>query len=148
LIDLAIDPNERDQLSCSPSPFFSSNVMSTLAVYITFWSNGCGEDGLEWMLTARSTAPDRSTTTFTYRIVLVAPGTDRWIEAHQTPADPLVSDCYGSASLMGAVMLRSSEVLKHVSLDTFDTFVKASEEPGADNPAPDRKLGSFSAHSG
>lgn len=116
--------------------------MSTLEVYITFWNNGSGED---WMLTARSTAPHRNPVTFTYRIVLVAPGTDRWIEAHQTPTDPLTSDRYGSATLMGAVLLRSSEVLKHVSLDTFDALIRASEEPGADNPAPDRKSGSFLA---
>lgn len=114
--------------------------MSALAVYITFWNSGYGEDGVEWMLTARSIAPDRNTTTFTYRIVLVAPGTDRWIEAHQTPADPLAPDRFGSATLMGAVRLRSSEVLDHVSLETFDAFIKVSDEAGTDNPVPDRKL--------
>jgi len=113
--------------------------MSTLAVYITFWNNGYGEDGLEWMLTARSTPRDRSTTTtFTYRIVLVAPGTHRWIEAHQTPADPLAPDRYASPTFMGAVLLKSSEVLEHVSLDTFDAFIKESDEPSAENPVPDR----------
>jgi hypothetical protein len=118
--------------------------MSTLAVYITFWNNGYGEDGLEWMLTARSTTPDRNTTTtFTYRIVLVAPGTHRWIEAHQTPADPLAPDRYASPTFMGAVLLKSSEVLEHVSLDTFDAFIKESDEASADNPVPDRKSDEF-----
>jgi len=122
----------------SAFPVFPSSMMSTLAVYITFWNNGRGEDDVEWMLTARSTAPDRSATTFTYRIVLVAPGTNRWIEAHQTPVDPLALDRYGSATLIGAVLLTGSEVLEHVSLDTFDAFIRESEEAGADNPAPDR----------
>lgn len=114
--------------------------MPRLDVYITFWNNGNSDDGVEWMLSARSTGgtspnDEPSATTFTYSIVLVAPGTDRWIEAHQTPADPVSA---GSGKMMGALRLASSETLEHVDLETFDTFIKESDDAAAENPFPDR----------
>lgn len=124
----------------APSFLPKQTIMPRLALYITFWNNGYGEDKLEWMLTARSTVPGQPPTTFTYRIALVAPGTDRWIEAHQTPGDP--SDHYygnNNLTLMGALLLSGSDVLDHVDLDTFDAFIKDSEDVTADNPVPGRK---------
>lgn len=119
--------------------------MPALSIYVTFWDTGFGEDGVEWMLTARSASPDRPTQTFSYHIVLV-PGTNRWIEAHRTPGDPM-SDAvvYPKAGasanprLMGALLLANSDIIEHLSLEAFDTFIKESEEAIADNPVPERE---------
>lgn len=122
---------------------------SDLSVYVTFWDTGYGRED-EWMLSVRCPVPDRQTfTTFSYSIVLV-PGTNRWIEAHRTPGDPLTDGASSSSitsssssgkprKLMGAVMLKNTEIMEHLSLEVFDSFIKDSEEAMADNPVPDRE---------
>lgn len=109
--------------------------MSRIDLYITFWNSGNNEDIPEWQLSVRSTSLDggQPATTVTYSIVLVAPGTDRWIEAYQTHTEPLPS-----GRLMGALLLDSSEILEHVDLNTFDTFIKESEDAAPENPFPNR----------
>lgn len=40
---------------------------------------------------------------------------------------------------MGAVMLTNTEIMEHLTLEMFDSFIKDSEEAMADNPVPDRE---------
>ncbi|KAF8323299.1 hypothetical protein DL93DRAFT_660422 [Clavulina sp. PMI_390] len=111
--------------------------MGPIDVYITFSSRGNSDEGTEWGLCVRreSSVRDQPPILFTYTITLVAPGTDRWIEAYQTPAEQGFSR---SERLLGALLLTRSELLDEASLEMVDSFIKKSEGSHPDNPSPAR----------